>query len=227
MTFKISDLKRLGEESGLSPEQLAEPMQISPATLRRLLKRPDSESLPKAYETLVDEGVYRLIIDGKLSSESSIAQAVLLRGSERSFDAAIHALGFPEAAMARGSDMEDRITIGLSQIGSSDKHQKVVRESKSLMDRFEQLGKDWSSKLRTLRKIVGSKELSTIEKFAAYGALFYLITPADLIPDTIPVFGLVDDFSIICIVVAYYLSRYPWLRGGSSAAGGDHRPAAP
>ena len=227
MALKVSDLKRLCSESRMSPEQLAAPLKISPATLRRLLKRPDSEPLPEAYETLVDEGIYRLIIDGKLSSESSIAQAVLLRGSERSFDAAIHALGFSEPAMARGSDMEDRITIGLSQIGSSDKHQKAVRESKSLMDRFEQLGADWGTKLRTLRKVVGSKELSTIEKFAAYGALFYLITPADLIPDTIPVFGLVDDFAIICIVVAYYLSRYPWLRGGSSAASGDRGTAAP
>ena len=48
-----------------------------------------------------------------------------------------------------------------------------------------------------------------MDKLAAYGALFYLITTFDLIPDTIPVFGLLDDFAILGIVVAYYVQKFP------------------
>jgi uncharacterized membrane protein YkvA (DUF1232 family) len=48
-----------------------------------------------------------------------------------------------------------------------------------------------------------------MEKLSAYGALFYLITVFDLIPDTIPVFGVLDDFAILGIVTAYYLRKFP------------------
>jgi uncharacterized membrane protein YkvA (DUF1232 family) len=46
----------------------------------------------------------------------------------------------------------------------------------------------------------------------AYGALFYLILPFDLIPDSIPVFGYVDDFGILGFAVAYYARKFPELK---------------
>jgi uncharacterized membrane protein YkvA (DUF1232 family) len=207
----ISHLRQLIDESGLSPEQLAGPLNMSGMTLRRLLKKPDSFPLPEAYQPLVDEGIYSLIIEGRLRPESAIAQDVLGRAREHSFEATIHSLGFPESTMALGANLEDRLIIGLSQIGASDKRQNTVRDSKGILARFEKLGQEWNEKLRALRKVLGSTQLSTFEKFAAYGALFYLITPTDLIPDTLPVFGLVDDFAILGIVVAYYLHRFPKL----------------
>lgn len=211
MTLRISDLRTLIVESGMSPEQLAAPLQISSMTLRRLLKLPDADPLPSSYETLVDEGVYRLIIDGKLPAGSTIGETILSAARRRSFDATIHALGFSESAMEQGSNMDDRLIIGLTQIGSSAERQSAVMEGKSLMGRFEQLSKDWGGKLRTLWKVLASSELTTFEKFAAYGALFYVLVPGDLIPDSIPLFGLVDDFAIVSIVVAYYLRRFPAL----------------
>ena len=211
MALTVADLRRIVAESGLSPEDLSGAMQISPMTLRRLLKKAETDALPASYETLVDEGVYRLIIDGKLPAESSTAQRILADGRTRSFDATIHSLGFSETAMAQGSNMDDRLIIGLTQIGSSAKHQSEVKAGRTVMARFEKLSKDWASKLGTLWKVLGSGELTTFEKFAAYGALFYVLAPADLIPDPIPVFGLVDDFAVVSIVVAYYLTRFPAL----------------
>lgn len=211
MTLHIADLKGLVAESGLSPEQLSGSMQISPMTLRRLLKRPPSDTVPETYETLVHEGVYRLIIDGKLPASSTMAQKILSGGRLRSFDATIHALGFSETAMGQGTDMDDRIIIGLTQIGSNPERQQAVQEGQGIMARFEKLSKEWAAKIGTLRKALASRELTTFEKFAAYGALFYVIMPTDLIPDTIPVFGLVDDFTMVTIVAAYYLARFPAL----------------
>jgi uncharacterized membrane protein YkvA (DUF1232 family) len=211
MALLVSDLRSLVAASKMSPEQLADPLQISPMTLRRLLKRPETEALTDAYETLVDEGVYRLIIDGKLAADNEVAAKILSKARLLSFGATIHALGFSETAMAQGVNMDDRVIIGLSQIGSSADRQSAVLEGRSSMGRIEQMSKAWGHKLRTLWKVLASSELSTFEKFAAYGALFYVLAPADLIPDTIPVFGLVDDFAMVSIVAGYYLSRFPGL----------------
>ena len=47
--------------------------------------------------------------------------------------------------------------------------------------------------------------------YVAFGALFYLICPFDLIPDAIPVIGYADDFIVLGIAVLYYRKRFPHL----------------
>ena len=53
------------------------------------------------------------------------------------------------------------------------------------------------------------KEFTLTEKFTAYGALFYLITPFDFIPDYTPIFGLVDDYAILGFATVFYLKKFP------------------
>ncbi len=62
-----------------------------------------------------------------------------------------------------------------------------------------------------LTHAIRSKKLSLADKLVAYGGLFYLILPFDLIPDSIPVFGYVDDFGILGFASAYYFKRFPGL----------------
>jgi len=73
------------------------------------------------------------------------------------------------------------------------------------------LGSEWKYRIKTLLSVTKSKEITRLDKFAAYGALFYLLAPLDLIPDHIPVFGLMDDFFILGIVSLYYANRFPHL----------------
>ena len=54
-------------------------------------------------------------------------------------------------------------------------------------------------------------DVPTLDKLVAFGALFYLIAPFDLIPDAIPLFGYVDDFIILGIAALYVRTRYPKL----------------
>jgi uncharacterized membrane protein YkvA (DUF1232 family) len=75
------------------------------------------------------------------------------------------------------------------------------------------MGKDWAERISSLMKVLESNELHTFDKLVAYGALFYLIFPFDLIPDYIPVFGYMDDFIVLGFAVAYYIKRFPHLFG--------------
>lgn len=46
-------------------------------------------------------------------------------------------------------------------------------------------------------------------KAATLLAAFYLIWPMDLLPDVIPVLGLVDDIILIPLIVSWIVSRLP------------------
>lgn len=48
--------------------------------------------------------------------------------------------------------------------------------------------------------VLQKKELTKIEKMQIIGALGYLITPIDLIPDLIPFKGFLDDVIVLCFV---------------------------
>ncbi len=46
-------------------------------------------------------------------------------------------------------------------------------------------------------------------KLAAVGLLAYLLVPTDLIPDLIPVLGLVDDVVLLPLAIRWLLRRLP------------------
>jgi uncharacterized membrane protein YkvA (DUF1232 family) len=207
--MKLSVLRGLLKEAGSSPEQFGRRIELSGMTLRRLLKKPDDTVLPDAYEPLVRKGVYSLILDDRIKPESLVAQEVMRDSPNLSFAAAIHALGFSVSSMEQGQSHPDKVLIGLSEIGASPQHQSEVRQNKKEISRFRKLGEEWSRRITTLGAVIRSRKLTQMEKLSAYGALFYLITVFDLIPDTIPVFGVLDDFAILGIVTAYYLRKFP------------------
>jgi uncharacterized membrane protein YkvA (DUF1232 family) len=42
----------------------------------------------------------------------------------------------------------------------------------------------------------------------AYGALYYLLCPLDLIPDNVPVFGLMDDYCVLGLAASHYAKKH-------------------
>ena len=83
----------------------------------------------------------------------------------------------------------------------------IVDKQKKKILSFKKLGLEWSERISILTGVIASKKLSALDKFMAYGALFYLVMVFDLIPDTVPVFGMLDDFAILGIAATYYLKR--------------------
>jgi uncharacterized membrane protein YkvA (DUF1232 family) len=59
-------------------------------------------------------------------------------------------------------------------------------------------------------------------KLGSAGLVLYLISPVDLLPDVIPVLGLVDDLVLIPLAMRWMLNRLPaHLRGDGAEKSGD------
>ncbi|MDR3606400.1 MAG: YkvA family protein [Oligoflexia bacterium] len=201
------------ESTRLSPEQLAPRLGVASMTIRRWQKEPGNKKVPSAYQRTVIEGLYQLVIEGRLSSNSEAVQALLKQAPSLSFKAIIKDLGVDTDILnpkAQGSH-QDKMMVVLSQIGVNEKHRSEVDQSAKKLSGFKKLGSEWRQRISTLTTVIRSRKLTALDKWVAYGALFYLITPFDLIPDHIPVIGLLDDFGILGFAVTYYLRRYPEL----------------
>ncbi len=200
-----SQLLILMKETGSSPEELGKQIGLSGMTLRRWMKRADQTAIPAVYVPAIRETCLRLISEGRLNPASEAVQSILastLPSGE--YAAAIQNLGlevdFGQDRIISG----DRILTGLVQIGAQSKKQADVEKNSGKVFSFKDMGKDWSERISALWTIIHSDTVTLPEKFIAYGALFYLLTPIDFIPDTIPFLGLVDDFAVLGLAAAYY-----------------------
>jgi uncharacterized membrane protein YkvA (DUF1232 family) len=206
-----SHLKVLLKDSGFSPEQMGNRIGMSGMTLRRWSELPADEQVPELYKSAFHEVVYELLAEGVLPKESEVVEVVLKEAEGSSFNAAIKNLGFTDDFMKSAKPDSESVVTGLSQIGAQTSKQESVDRSKKRILSYGKLGEDWKYRVKTLMNVINSKEITRLDKLAAYGALFYLLTPFDLIPDHIPVFGLLDDFFILGLVAVYYVKRFPQL----------------
>ena len=67
-------------------------------------------------------------------------------------------------------------------------------------------------------------------KLGSLGIVVYLISPIDLIPDVVPVLGVVDDLVLVPLAVRWLYRRLPaWMRAEieQRAGGAGPRPGRP
>ena len=209
MTF--GELNAALQVVDLSPEQLAPYFGLGNMTIRRWRDRPSSEKVPLAYERALVEGIYKLVLEGMANGNDPALLRIIESFSSLSFEAIIKTMGVPESVAKSKSSHQDKMMIALSKIGWSEDHRKLVDSSQKETTRFQALGAEWKSRISSMTAVIRSKNLTKFDKMVAYGALFYLITPFDLIPDHIPVLGLIDDFGVLGFAVAFYAKRFPEL----------------
>ena len=209
-------LRDLLTESALSFEQFAERLGVCGMTMRRWQRRARNTQLPKLYARATRDVVYELIVEGNIKADSPIVLAILRETASLSSAAALTGLGFsPQflaSAVADSGSATDSLVVELGHIGANSSIQTRILESETAIRSFLRHGKDWLQPITTLIKVVKSPVIAPLDKLVAFGALFYLLTPLDLIPDFIPGVGLVDDFGILCLAVAYYCGRFPYLK---------------
>jgi len=204
----------LMRETQLSPEVLGDRLGISGMTLRRWRKEPGDHELPKLYSNALTGVICELAAEGKLTRESPVVQAALMETRWAPFDSAAANLGITWDRLKAGQFSEPKLIESLSEIGgNTDRREEVNRSAKRILS-FKSWGTEWKERISSLMTVLQSKDLHAFDKLVAYGALFYLVTPFDLIPDYIPVFGYMDDFIVLGLAAAYYLKRFPHLYSG-------------
>jgi uncharacterized membrane protein YkvA (DUF1232 family) len=197
------------EESRLSPEQLGKRVGISGMTIRRWSREPSKSEIPKFYDRAFGDAIYQLVMEGALKEDASSSQLAMRQSQSVTFESAIKTLGLPTDFL-RPSQPGDQshLMVGLSQIGAGEKRKAEVDKKAKWILSFKKMGEGWAESITVLMKVIRSKNFNTMDKLVAYGALFYLVCPFDLIPDSIPVIGYLDDYAILCLAAAYYVKRF-------------------
>ncbi len=207
MKIDASHVRALLKETGISPEEFGVRCGVSGMTVRRWIRKAGPAPISASYEPGIRDGVFGLIADGNLKSDSPTAKEMLAAFRSPFFDAALKNLGLEGLSANPSENMQNQFVSALGQIGMDDGHMREVDKGKDKISLFKKMGAGWSKRVGGLMNIIASKKISTMDKIVAYGALFYLLTPFDLIPDYIPVFGLMDDFAVLGIALSYYAKK--------------------
>lgn len=199
------------DDAGLSPEQMGDRMGLSGMTIRRW-RDPKNRNrpLPKLYENALIGVTQQLIAEDKIKPDAASIVDVRLSGWEP-FDNAAARMGCSLDQLKEWEAKPEAAIETLSHIGLDVTRKDIVDKNTTLINSFRKKSDDWKSRISQLFTVLNSKSLTSMDKLVAYGAFFYLLNPFDFIPDSIPVFGLLDDFFILGIAAAYYLKRYPHL----------------
>ncbi len=206
MTY--SQLLIVLNKTGDSPEEFGRRIGLSGMTIRRWLRKPEDGRIPRVYLPAIRETCLALVAEGRLDPALPEVQSLLFSvASSAGYMAALRNLGLGESFTQGRPVSRDQILSGLLQIGSQLPKQTDVEVRSSEVSAFKKLGEEWSSRITTLWNIVRSRKRDLPDKFIAYGALFYLLTPVDFIPDNIPFFGLIDDFAILGLAASYYTRK--------------------
>ncbi len=84
---------------------------------------------------------------------------------------------------------------------------------------FEKLRNFFSDLVQFLKNVSQDERIPQRDKAVLAGLIVLVISPVDIIPDWIPIFGLLDDLVILAIIADYFfeildqniiLSHYPW-----------------
>jgi uncharacterized membrane protein YkvA (DUF1232 family) len=215
--MRYRQLLHLLDKVEISPEAAAAELGVSGMTLRRWRSKPADEELPEIYRRAFEPMLKRLIGAGRIHPEDPDAAAALA-GPDDHFQKSLAGFGITHEILRKDAKDSGKVASGLARIGEDPHRQSQVLDSGRMLKRFQAMSAEWKSRIADLTLVLKSDEVTRLDKLVAFGALFYLITPFDLIPDAIPVFGLVDDFIILGIAVLYYRRRFPHLFGKAKKA---------
>jgi uncharacterized membrane protein YkvA (DUF1232 family) len=213
--MRLAQMFTLMKEAQLSTEQLGKRLGITGMTLRRWRHESNDRELPTLYAKAFETVICELAAEGKLKKESPMVQTAMNKIQHAPYATIGANLGIQWDQLKPGPFSEQRLVECLSQIGSNAEHrQEVVHKTNQILS-FKAWGYEWNRRISLLMKVLKSKELNVFDKYVAYGALFYLITEIDLIPNDLPVFGYMDEYVLLWFAENYYAKRSPNLFGNS------------
>jgi len=77
-----------------------------------------------------------------------------------------------------------------------------LKKANNLKGNLGEIGNKFALLVRMMRaNLKGEFEISTADKFKIVGAIMYVITTIDAVPDVIPVLGFGDDIGVVAYVI--------------------------
>lgn len=202
--MEIQQILTLIEETGLSPEDVADRMGVSGMTIRRWQQKPATDRLASLYIEGLRKAIFELVLDGSLKADSRSAQWAFSSADPISQRAALIALGFPMDGTNLQTWDTEQLLSAIGRMGAIEPNQVYVSANAEKISTFKSLSDRWSEAIAYLQSALSSVKLRPADKFVAFGAICYLLMPFDLIPDSIPVVGLLDDFAILSLANEHY-----------------------
>ncbi len=179
---RVGDLRDLLEERKISPEIFSKQVKISPMTLRRLIKKAPSTLIPEKYHPALD------LLTG-------VGPSVPLSGTQP-------ALGKIQTILnMRPGSSFDSVIAELEETGRQCDDFKRLEAETTAKCSDPNIGRELLDLVKTAVKSLFSNEVPIKYKAVVAGALLYFINPIDLIPDTIPVIGYLDDFAVLTLAM--------------------------
>jgi uncharacterized membrane protein YkvA (DUF1232 family) len=204
----FSQILKVIHDLEMSTGQLAPYIGISDMTLRRWFDKPNLE-VPLLYENALREGIFQLIQERRVSVRTPLIREFLDGKFSNRFNAAVTELKIQGNIETFEGSVQEKTEAVLSLIGQSEENRREVGQQTAQIASLRDLGRDWKSGIDSLVEITRSKEISLSNKFVAYGALYYLISPMSLIPRSITALGYIDHFGMLCIAVSFYSRQLP------------------
>lgn len=226
MTF--AQLFSLIRKADLSPEQFASYLGISGMTIRRWQAQDPQAVVPELYQMALVKTVEKLVMDGFLDVHDEEVKPFLKDHHSENLRLNLQTLGLDLDELKKlenpsGQNLEET----LRKIGASEKRQEQVLGHLDYIRKLTGLHESMKESVKTLLGVIGKKNIAVSAKMVAFGALFYLIAPLDLIPDSVPVFGFVDDVAILNLAAMYYAAGMAKiLSGGEKSSGADKKNKA-
>jgi len=187
-------------ESKLSPEKFGSRLGISGMTLRRWKTAKRTQMLPKIYQLALIDMIHQLLGEGVLSFRSKVVRKILKSQKDMSGKALVRLLSIPKDCL---SGRDQHVIAALVQMGKSTTNRRLVDKGQKALSKIGKQGACWASALAKLRGILASEESSKHQVDLSYGALFYLLSPVDLILRPIEFFSKMHIFGVLNLVIFY------------------------
>ncbi len=176
----VAHLKKFLDETTWSPERLSKEANISGMTIRRWLRCPSNTEIAAKHHANLD----------RVSGLETLLPP-----------------SFSIPGLDSGSSFQELLEQ-IEKDGKSYTDLKKLEDDTKVKFKDKNVGKELREQVKLVLKSAVSKKLPLKYKALAVGAILYFINPFDLIPDSIPVVGYLDDFAVLTLVSGIILKYY-------------------
>jgi uncharacterized membrane protein YkvA (DUF1232 family) len=205
--MKISQLNKILKDSNQSPEKLAQYFQVSNMTLRRWMQKGGTGKIPAQYHSNIYQGILALARDGMLEKDSALVHEAFEYNQKLFEETSFMRMDLSMEDFKKEESSEEGLVDMCLRLGQKDESMKYIENNEGQIKILEKKNSGLKDKVMTLMKVLKATDMQRTQKYVAIGALFYLVFPFDLIPDHIPVIGLMDDLGVLTVAVNYYLKQ--------------------